>query len=443
MIRFVSALLACLPFLAVAQDNYAFRIDCLLNYLEAEDAFSGEIILQKNNTVLYHRKVGQLAEQSDLFRVGSVSKVYTASVIYQLIEEGKLHYDDHLSLYYPSVKYADDITIDMLLSHSSGIYNFTEMDNYYDVRSEEFSKARMLATIAKHKPAFKPGKDCSYSNSNYIILGYIIEDITGKSLNQNIQERICAPLGLTHTYLEEDLSRYLERNTSYVFDGAEWQRDAETHPSIPGGAGAMVVSIDEMAKFDEALFQGKVINESSLAHMKTLRYRSVGHGIFKAPFFEKEGWGHTGRVDEFRSFLGYMPADSLVFCVVSNSMNMNLNDVLIGVLSAYYSRVYEFPTFIKCDLTEPNRDLFVGEYKLKLLGITMTRFQITQAGGNALFMNEKSKPSEKALMMREDGHTYYMSDNGGRVIFEMPEKGRVRRAYLKQGKLKLKCKKVK
>ncbi|MEZ4800019.1 MAG: hypothetical protein R2809_09655, partial [Flavobacteriales bacterium] len=179
--------------------------------------------------------------------------------------------------------------------------------------------------------------------------------------------------------------------------------------------------------------------------MKTLRYRSTGHGIFKAPFYDKEGWGHTGRVDEFRSFLGYMPGDSLVVGVVSNGIRMNLNEVLIGVLSAYYGRVYEFPTFTKCDLVEPNRDLFVGKYKLKFMGLTVARFDVTKAGGNALFLNDKSKSEnvEKALMVREDAKTYYMPETGGRIVFEISQKGKVKKANFKHGKTTLRCKKVK
>jgi len=135
-----------------------------------------------------------------------------------------------LSKFYPKIKYADQITIENLLSHTSGIFNVTFWGNYYSTRNREFSKEQILNIIYKEKSDLKPNKDCSYNNSNYVLLGYIIEDITGKSYAANIKERITDKISLQNTFVaenEQDVKNY----KSYLFNGKNWFEDV---PSVFG-----------------------------------------------------------------------------------------------------------------------------------------------------------------------------------------------------------------
>jgi hypothetical protein len=213
---------------------------------------------------------------------------------------------------------------------------------------------------------------------------------------------------------------------------------------LPFAAGAIVSTPEEMCQLMYHLFNKEIISDSSLATMKKLKNKTIGHGLFRAPFFEKTGWGHTGRIDEFRSFMGYFPEDSLVVAVTSNGMTVNLNTILIGVLSIYYGRTYNFPVFPKTIVELPPTEYFTGKYKAKFLGmITLAKFRISTAGANHLFMSDNlgTGESEKALLERRDKYVFHSTDSGGDLTFTLNNKGNVKGIKMTQGKMTINCKK--
>ena len=275
------------------------------------------------------------------------------------------------------------------------------------------------------------------------MLGYIIEDITGKTYVQNLQERICTAFNLRNTYCEDSSSNRQLREQSYKFNGETWKKDIDSDPSLPFAAGAVVSTTEDMCRMLYQLFNKKIISDSSLAIMERLKNKSTGHGIFKAPFYEKEGWGHTGRIDEFRAFAGYFPGDSVSIAITANGLNMKLNDVIIGVLSVYYGRNYNFPVFTHSITEQPPVEHFAGNYEAKALGlITVGRFRIIPAGKNYLFMTESrdSTEGETQLLERRDAFTFYARDIDGELIFWENNNGKVAGVKMKQGKNTIKCK---
>ncbi|HAQ39367.1 MAG TPA: hypothetical protein DCQ58_12745 [Saprospirales bacterium] len=179
--------------------------------------------------------------------------------------------------------------------------------------------------------------------------------------------------------------------------------------------------------------------------MLLLKNKNTGHGIFKAPFYDREGWGHSGRIDEFRSFVGYFPDDSLSVAIVTNGMNFKLNELIIGVLSAWYGRAYEYPKFNRSEIDTPETDIFIGAYKAKLAGfITVAQFNISAAGKNHLFLNENNDglPAEKSLLVRTGTYSFFSVDSGGEIKFKADKKGRIKGAELVQGKFRIRCIKV-
>lgn len=439
-------IVVCISISLVAQSTGTnAQIDSLLNYLRKNNAFSGAVTIQKGNTVMYAGDFNKFTNGTAKYRVGSVSKMYTALIIYQLFDEKKLNLNNSIETYFPQIKYAGQITIANLLSHTSGIFNITEMKNYYSTRSNRFSRAKVLSIINENKPAFKPNSDCYYSNTNYILLGYIIEDITGKTYAQNLQERISIPFNLKNTFSEDSFSNRQLREQSYKFNGETWKRDTDSDPSMPFAAGAVVSTATEMCEMINHLFNKEIISDSSLSVMKKLKNKNTGHGIFKAPFYEKEGWGHTGRIDEFRAYAGYFPGDSVSIAITTNGLNMKLNDIIKGVLSIYYGRNYSFPEFFYSNIEQPPAEHFVGNYEAKALGlITLGKFRIIPAGKNYLFMTESrdSTESETQLLERRDAFTFYARDIAGELQFWENGSGKVAGIKMKQGKTTIKCRRV-
>lgn len=435
-----------LVFVSRAQvSGFEKSADSLMNFLYAEKLFSGRVLVQKSGITLYSGDFNQISSSSARYKIGSVSKVCTAIMVYQLIEEGKLSEDMTIESFFPDLKYASSITVEQLLSHSSGIYNITSWEGYYASRNKQFSRQEILDLIGAHKPSFKPGEDCDYSNSNYILLGYMMEDITGKTYAANLKERVADPLGLKDTYCEVSGMQMPERESSWIFDGEEWQKDMDSDPSLPFSAGAIVSTTEDLARMMSALFHGELISPSSLARMQLLKSKSVGHGIFKAPFYEHEGWGHTGRIDEFRAFAGYFPEDSLTLIITSNGMSAPLNDIMIGLLSAYFDKEYAYPEVFPNAPQIPDAGVFTGSYKAKLLGMfTVGRFRLYAAGHNYLFMSEgkdEGKLVEKVLLYRTGDMSFLSRESGGAMEFVKNRKGNVTKVYIVQKNFRLKCKK--
>jgi len=446
--KIITLLLAifCIVGCGYAQNNnYKISIDSLLNYLESENAFYGKVTIQKFDKIIYTGNFNKLSNGTARYKIGSVTKVFTAIVIQQLIDEGQLSLSTTLNNYFPTIKYAEQITISNLLSHTSGIYSVTDWDDYYSTRTHYFSRQAIINLVIQHKPKFKPGTDCSYSNTNYILLGFIIEEITNKSYAQNIKDRIADKMGLSDTYCETSGATFPAREQSYKYNGENWIKDTDSDPSLPFAAGAMVSTTEDLCQMMYHLAYRNAVSDSSLKVMKNIRGKNIGHGLFKAPFYEKAGWGHTGRIDEFGSFVLHIPEDSILFAITANGMNMKLNDLIIGVLSEYYGKKYVYPTFPKSTVDNPHTEIFTGDYKAKLFGlITVARFNISQAGHNYLFLSEtkNNKESEMGLLQRRGVYEFYSPDSGGELIFKTNKKGKVTGIDLKQGKMTIKCKKI-
>src|SRR6266542_51063 len=196
--------------------------------------------------------------------------MFTAAMILQLVEEGKLKLTDTLDKFFPQIPNAKKITIVQILSHRSGIPNVRRDQNSQgNVNTTPITKDEMLALIAKATPDFEPDSKQSYSNSGYFLLGLILEKLTGKPYGQALEERINSKIGLADTYLATgriDVNK--GEALTYNHIGSDWKQGFETHPSI----GFQLISTPgDMAKFIQSLFDLKLISQQSLDQMKTMR----------------------------------------------------------------------------------------------------------------------------------------------------------------------------
>lgn len=427
--------------------NYKTSLDSLMHHFYDNNAFSGEVVIQKNGKTIYEGNYNRFQNNSGLYKIGSITKISTAVVIFQLIEEGKLSLENKLSEYFPTIKNAENITIANMLNHTSGIYDFLQWKEYYAKKEKDFTQDELLDLIKQGKPEFKVGKESSYSNSNYLLLGFIIEKITGKSFAENVKTRIIDKTGLKNTYVETSKNEYTKRNSSYNYNGEIWTKEAETNPKFTQAAGAMISTASDLAILIENLFNGKLISKTSLEKMKKTDIRTaLGYGLQRTPFYKKEGYGHSGRVDEFHSFVGYFPEDSLAISVLSNGTNVKLNELVLGIASKYYGKKYQYPDFsIYKSKTAPATDIYTGVYKAQLAGIiTLGKIEITTAGKDHLFirMLDDTANSEKALLERTNENSFFARKYNSKFDFILDEKGKITGITMTQGKQTIKCKKI-
>ena len=443
---FLAIALSIFGLMSAQNPDQTKSIDSLMNSFQQNNAFSGSVLLQKDGETVYRGDFSKFRDNSDKYRVGSITKIFTAVITFQLIEEGKLTLDTKLDKYYPHIKNADKITIGNLLNHTSGIYNYLEWNYYYVSKQKKFTKKEMLDLVIQGKPDFKPGDDCRYSNSNYLLLGYIIEDITGKPYAENLNVRIVDKIGLQNTYCEAEENQYPERNASYSFDGQKWTKETETHPSFTFAAGAVVSTTEDLSKLMDNLLKGKLVSRTSLAQMGQTNQKAIGYGLFLTPFYDKTGYGHSGNIDEFHSFTGYFPNDRLSVSILSNGGNVALNEIVLGVVSKYYGRAYQNPDFsIYKSKTAPQTKIYSGVYKAKLVGlINVGTFQISEAADNYLFLSmyEDGKDGQKVLLERKGENKFYARKNNAEFDFIIDKKGNVTEMKLTQNKKSISCKKV-
>lgn len=180
---FTSALLSVSSVL-LSQSFNKEKLDTYFSTLEKNNKFSGSVAITQDNKLIYTRSVGYsdienkiLNSDKTKYRIGSISKTFTAVLILKNFEEGKLKPDDKLSLFFPQIKNADQITISQLLQHRSGIHNITDDSSYMDYYQEPQSEAKLVDIITKAGSDFQPDSKYSYSNSGYILLTYILEKV--------------------------------------------------------------------------------------------------------------------------------------------------------------------------------------------------------------------------------------------------------------------------
>lgn len=378
-----------------AQNLNVVKLDSLFQLLETKDKFMGSIAIQENGKILYTKAIGKADIASNTkvntntkYRIGSISKLFTSVLVFKAVEENKLSLNQTIDNYFPSIENSKIITIGNLLNHRSGIHNFTNDEAYLNYNTKPKSEAEMLEIITKSKNDFKPDSMADYSNSNYVLLSYILQKIHKKSYKEILESSIIKPLDLKNTYVGSKIN--IQNNECYSYSFSDkWEKESETDMSIPMGAGAVVSNPTDLTTFITNLFAFKLINEKSLEQLKTIK-DGYGMGIFQVPFYDHKGFGHTGGIDGFVSVLAYFPDAQLSVALTSNGMIYENNNIIIAALSSYYGKSFTIPTFKTIALTTEDLDKFLGEYSCSEfpLKITITKDNtklIAQATGQSAF----------------------------------------------------------
>ena len=404
------------------------RLDTYFNTLEKNNKFMGSVAVFQNGQIIYTRSAGFSdyenhikATENSKYRIGSISKTITATLILKAVEEGKITLDKKLADFYPSIKNADMITVEQLLRHRSGIHSFTDDEDYETWNTQPKSEEELLDIISKGNSEFKPDSTFKYSNPNYILLSFILQKIYNKTYAEIVREKIVLPLGLNHTYFGSAINAQNNECYSYSFSG-KWEKETETDMSIPMGAGGLVSSPTDMVKFGNALFSGKIISKKSYTQMTNIK-DGYGMGLFKLPFYEKEGFGHTGAIDGFSSMLSFYPESGVTFALLSNGNNYSNNQIAITVLSEVFHKPYNIPEFKSFAVTTEDLDKYLGTYITDALPLKLT---ITKKGATLI----AQATGQQQLLLEATDKDVFSFDKAGIVLKFNTEKKTV---ILEQG----------
>jgi D-alanyl-D-alanine carboxypeptidase len=379
---------------AHAQTLDKAKLDQFFDRLAEKNKAMGSLTIAKDGNVLYTRAIGYSqingTEKKPLtaanrFRIASITKMFTAAMILQLVEEGKLKLTDTLDKFSPQIPNAKKITIVQILSHRSGIPNVRRDQNSQgNVNTTPITKDEILALIAKATPDFEPDSKQSYSNSGYFLLGLIIEKLTGKPYEEALKERITSKIGLKDTYTATG-SIDVNKNESltYLNVGGDWKQVPETHPSILFGGGAIVSTPNDLAKFIQALFDGKIVSKEYLDQMKTIRDGDgLGLGMEPFTFAGKTFYGHAGGGDNYGAWLAYLPEEKLAVAYTTNAKVYPVVNIVRGVVDIYYNKPFTIPALESIAVSPEVLDKYVGVYSSPEAPVKWT---ITRDGGTLFF----------------------------------------------------------
>ena len=246
-----------------AQKLNVAKLDSLFSILEAKDKYMGSIAIAENGKIIYAKSIGfddletnKKSNENSKYRIGSISKMFTSALIFKAIEENKLKLNQTIEVFFPTIENAKIITIGNLLNHKSGIHNFTNDEEYLTYNTQPKSEAEMMAIIKKGKSDFVPNSKTDYSNSNYVMLSYILEKMYKKPFKTILETKILIPLNLKNTLFGQKINLQNNEVNSYDYEG-KWIKQTETDTSIPMGAGALVSNPTDLTIFIKALRQAK------------------------------------------------------------------------------------------------------------------------------------------------------------------------------------------
>lgn len=380
---------AALAFLSAAQAQTLnqVKLDQFLERIAEKNKGMGSLALARDGEVLYTRAFGygeiSGSEKRPLtadtkFRIASITKTFTAVMIFQLIEEGKLRLPDTLERYFPQIPNAAAITIRQMLAHRSGIHDLAA-DGGWGMQPR--TQDEVVARIAQGQPDFEPDARHRYSNAGYILLGYIVETAGGKPYQEALRERITSRIGLKNTYLgtgNTDPSR--NEAISYRYAGG-WRQAAELDFSVPGGAGSIVSTPADLAKFIQALFDGTLVSRESLQQMTAMR-EAEGMGLEAFSFAGKTLYGHTGGSGSSGAWLAYLPEEKLALAYATNAKIYPVRDLVTGVLDIYWNRPFPIPKFEAFAVSAEVLDRYAGTYSVPG---TTAKVTVTRDGATLYF----------------------------------------------------------
>lgn len=375
------------------------KLDSVYDAFGTYDKAMFRIKVQKDGKDIYEKNVGfadleneTVPDDNTKYRIGSVTKTFTAVLIFKAIEEGKLKQTDKLSKFFPKIKNADIINIASLLNHTSGIQNINQSKFYDLLKYKEQPRELLLEIIYKLPSIFPPEYRYSYCNTGYIILGYILEKIYDKSYAEVLKEKILNPLQLVNTGIGKstiESENNEAKSYSYLVD---WRKNLDTGLNNFMAAGNIVSTPIDINKFFSALFEGKIISEKSLVQMKNLQ-----KGLFRYPYESKNMYGHTGSVLGFLTFALYIPEDKITICISENGVRYDINDILEYVLNDLYNDKYEVPDFKRISITNDELLKYVGKYKYNSdskdlnVYITNNKLYVQQGDSPEILIEAKEK----------------------------------------------------
>jgi len=432
-----------LPVILSAQTKYLVTFDKYMQSQFKINDFSGTVLIEKKGKPIYIASFGEADKEwhiknniNSKYLIGSLTKQFTAACILSLEEQGKLELDDKLSKYIPDYPKGDQITIKMLLNQTTGIKDYTEIPDsgsHSDV--VPYSPLQIINEFKRAQYNFTPGTRWEYSNSNYFLLGYIVEKVSGKRYSDYLQKNIIQKARLTNTGMNKTDSVLRYRTKGYEFTGLNYVNAPYFAVEGPYSAGGMYSTVSDLYLWEKALMGNKVLSGISVKKMTTPYIGHYGYALFIDSMEKHRRIWHNGGIPGFSSCLTYYPENDVTIVVLSNNESnaSAISSALAGivfnlpVINAYEH--HEQPSSGNRAIPRSYAGTYFAGNQLELI-----------IKGNKLY--RKGRGTDDIELKTESANKFFYSDGSDRQIeFDNAENGTIK-AYIIVWGLKIEMKKL-
>ena len=413
-----------------AQDH-GTKIDALLEKAVDLNLFNGTVLVSKKGEIVYEKAYGYqnvekniLNTPNTIYQIGSTTKEFTAAVILKLIENHKLSLDEKLSNYFPEIVRSNEITIKHLLTHTSGIYEILRDPKAFNSGSQARSKEQMLSFFINKPLDFDPGTNYSYCNSGYILLGLIIEKVTGKSYEQVVKDFILKPLGMKHTGFDFIGLQSTNKAVGYSkYTKTEKEASKPWDSTATYSAGSLYSTVEDLYRWHKGLLNYKVYNKASLEKATTPFLEGYGLGCWIDMIYDKKVVSHGGNIFGFTGYFGRIQEEDVSIIILNNIFNRQIETIGQSILAILYDKPYSY--FDEMNMKPDILEKYVGTYDVNVdykIKITRTASQ--------LFIQRNNEATIEIFPYKEN--TFFQKDDDITIAFK-EEKDSITKITIMEG----------
>ncbi|MBU2940500.1 serine hydrolase [Lacinutrix sp. C3R15] len=339
------------------------QITKLINTYTAYNTFNGSVLIAENGKIMYKKGFGLANMEWDIpnapntkHRLGSITKQFTAMLILQLAEAGKIDLQAPITKYLPDYPKANGnkITTHHLLTHTSGIPNYTSFPDFFQNKSRNpYTPEAFVKEFSEMALDFTPGEKFNYSNSGYFLLGVLVEKISGKSYEQMLQEKIFTPLNMKDSGYDHHETILKNRATGYEPKGNKFVNSEYLDMSIPYAAGSLYATVEDLFLWDQALYTNKLLSKEYM-NLFFKKHTKAGNGYYSYGWFiGNEPIGNTsetmatiahgGGINGFNTYITRATSDQSLIVLLNNTGMAPLNDIAQAIRGIMYNKTYDFP----------------------------------------------------------------------------------------------------
>src|SRR5437764_860742 len=411
------------------------RMEQVINSYVAPKRFMGSVLVAQQGKVLISKGYGSANVEWEIpnspttkFRLGSITKQFTAASILLLEEQGKLKLDDPVKKHMSDAPAAwDKVTIFHLLTHTSGIPSFTSFSDYREKEAQAMTPKKLVERFRDKPLDFQPGEKWDYSNSGYVLLGYLLEKISGQTYKEFIQENIFKPLGMNDSGYDSNSAIIPHRASGYTPTPNGPVNAGYIDMSIPFSAGALYSTTADLWRWEQGLFGGKVLTPASLKKMTTPFKNDYAYGLAVRTAHGYTVIEHGGGIEGFNTQLAYDPDRKLAVIVLGNLNGGAPGEIAGELMSLLHGERVVLPSERK-EMTVSTDVLrqYVGTYQL-----APTFSIVITLEGNRLMSQATNQPA--LPLFPESETSFFLKAVDAQIEFTKNDKGEVTSLTLRQG----------